>query len=292
LAHLDIISYFIESVSDHGYLLTPFCYHMMHPGRRAAAAVAYNLETHKFEVSAYGDIVTEADGNIYFKPGEQVSLHPGQRVCFYSQMTWERDSGRLRGSLDDIGAAVALVLAAATLADYNVELMLGLTDEEEGVAAAGNQTIGRGGARLLRYFDQPELVIASDIHEAVPMLEGNGPVGLEPGDGACFAEKASRGRGVVTPPHLYQLQRQLAPELAAEGIRLRENIGGYIGRTEGINAMLRTPNVALIGFLGENRHFEKDVTSANIKDLVDLARVVVCYVLLTQTPIWREVMGL
>jgi hypothetical protein len=51
-------------------------------------------------------------------------------------------------------------------------------------------------------------------------------------------------------------------------------------------------NVALIGFLGENRHFDKDVTSANIKDLVDLARVVVCYVLLTQTPIWREVMGL
>jgi hypothetical protein len=123
------------------------------------------------------------------------------------------------------------------------------------------------------------------------MLEGNGPVGLQPGEGACFTEKASRGRGAVTPPHLYELERQFATELAAEGIRLLENWGGYLGRSEGVNAMLRTPNVALVGFLAENRHFEKDVTSANIKDLVDLARAIVCYVLLTQTPIWQEAMG-
>jgi len=292
MAHLDSISYFVESATDDGYLLLPFCYHMMHPGQRAAAAVAYDLETCGYGVAAHGDIVTEADGKILFKPHHRVSLHPGHRICFYSRLSWDRDSGQLRGNLDDVGAAVSLVLAAIILADYDVELMVGLTDEEEGVSATGNQTIGRGGARLLRYFDQPELVIVSDIHEAVPMLEGSGPVGLEPGDGACFAEKASRGRGAVTPPSLYELQRKLASELAGEGIRLRENRGGYIGRSEGVNAMLRTPNVALIGFLGENRHFDRDVTSANIRDLVDLARVVICLVLLTQTPIWREVLGL
>lgn len=292
LAHLDIISYLIEPPRNGRYPLTPLCYHMMHPGRRAAAAVRYNLETRDFQISARGDIITEADGTPFFEAYDQVALQPGQRVCFYSQMVWDQDSGELRGSLDDLGAVAALILASSFLADYKIELMLGLTDEEEGIAGASNQTICRGGARLLRYFDQPELVIVSDIHEAAPMLEGAGPDDFKPGDGASFAEKASRGRGTVTPPYLYELQRQLATELVTENIYLCENVGGYVSRTEGVNAMLRTPNVAILGFLGQNRHFEKDVTTANINDLVNLAQAVVCYVLLTQTSIWREVMQL
>ena len=291
LAHLDIISYLIEPGANGRYPLTPLCYHMMHPGRQTAVVVGYDFETRGFKVAAAGDIITEADDCIFFEPYEQVSLRAGQRVCFHSQLAWDRESSKLRGSLDDMGAVAALLMAVTVLADYKVELMLGLTDEEEGIAGSSNQTICRGGARLLRYFEQPELVIASDIHEAVAMLEGQGPTGLKPGDGASFAEKGSRGRGGVTPPHLYELQRQLAAALATEDIRLRENIGGYVSRTECVNAMLRTPNVAIMGFLGENRHFEKGVTTANMKDLVDLARAVVCYVLLTQTPLWREVMA-
>jgi len=292
LAHLDIISYLIEPGGNGRYPLTPLCYHMMHPGRQAAVAVGYDFETRGFKVVTEGNIITEADGCIFFEPYEQVSLHAGQRVCFHSQLTWDQASGKLQGSLDDMGAVAALLMAVTILADYKIELMLGLTDEEEGIAGSSNQTICRGGARLLRYFEQPELVIASDIHEAVPMLEGQGPTDLKPGDGASFAEKGSRGRGGVTPPHLYELQRQLAAALATEDIRLKENIGGYVSRTECVNAMLRTPNVAIIGFLGENRHFEKAVTTANMRDLVDLARAVVCYVLLAQTPLWREVMAL
>jgi hypothetical protein len=69
---------------------------------------------------------------------------------------------------------------------------------------------------------------------------------------------------------------------------LIENIGGYLSRTESINAMYRTPNISLIGFLGENRHFQNKVESANIKDLVDLAKSVVCLVLYTQTEHWKE----
>jgi hypothetical protein len=111
---------------------------------------------------------------------------------------------------------------------------------------------------------------------------------MRPGDGASFAEKAARGLGEVTPPHLYEFKRRLAEELGTVGIRLRENLGGYVSRTEGINAMLRTPNVSLIGFLGENRHFQRDVESANIADLVDLSKAVVCFALLTTTPYWRE----
>ncbi len=94
--------------------------------------------------------------------------------------------------------------------------------------------------------------------------------------------------GEITPPHLYELNRKLAEELREVGICLRENLGGYVSRTEGINAMIKTPNIALMGFLGENRHFQRDVESASISDLVDLSKAIVCYTLLTTTPFWQE----
>ena len=283
LAHLDVISYLIDQIEGERYLLMPFCYHMMLPGRQPGIALEYNLERKGLEIAAQGYLVTEASGSIFFEPTRPVDLHPGQRICFSSQLAWDRESGRITGSLDDAAGCAALLLAAKFLADYNAEIMVCLSDEEEGVAAAGNQTIGRGAARLLQAFDQPELVISCDFHEAGSMREGHGPKGLKPGDGAVFAEKASRARGEVTPPHLYEFERQLAFELGKEGIRLQENIGGYIGRSDGTNAMLRTPNVAILGFLGENRHFEQAASSANICDLADLAKVVVCYVLAAGT---------
>lgn len=292
LAHLDIISYLVDSAQGDRYRLLPICYHMMPEGRRApAVSMEFSLQTRQYEISAHGTLVTEGDGRVYFEPAAGAVVQPGQRICLYSQLEWNQQTGELRGSLDDAGGAVALTLAATFLADYEIELLLGLTDEEEGVDGSSNQTICRGGARLLPHFGQPELVIASDIHEAVPMLEGAGPSGLQPGDGACYVEKSSRGRDAITPPHLYQLQRQLGRELETEGIRLRESVGGYVSRTDSVNAMLRTPNVALLGFLGANRHFERDVSSANLRDLVDLARSVVCYVLLTKTAAWVTPQG-
>ena len=290
LSHLDIISYLIEPPIDGRYPLTPFCYHMMHPGSLPGVAVGYNIDKQAYKVTCEGRIQTDKDEKIWFIPNDSSRLLAGQRVCFSSKMTWNRQTGELRGSIDDIAGVAALVLAAKVLADYSIEVMLGLTDEEEGVAGDSNQTICRGGARLLQFFEQPELVIATDIHKSAPMIEGEGPSGLKPGDGASFAEKASHNRGEITPPHLYELQRCLATELRSEGIQLCENLDGYLSRTEGINAMLRTPNVVLMGFLGKNRHFQTEETTANIKDLVDLARAVVCFTLLTQTPIWNEVM--
>jgi hypothetical protein len=293
LAHLDVVSYFVHPPRDGRYPLVPYCYHLMPAGRRAEGQVLeFSLETRKYEVAAYGEIVTEADGSVFFEPRPQAVLRAGQRVCFHSEMTWDRESGQVRGCLDDAGGAVPLTLAAGFLADYDVELLLGLTDEEEGPGGVGSQTFCRGGPRLLRFFDQPDLVIDSDGQAATAPREGNPPLGLAPGDGACFAEQASKARGTITPPHLYELQRQLGQELAAEGIHLRENRGGYVSRTEGgVSAMLRTPNVVLLGFLSDNAHFETDVGSANIHDLVDLARAAVCYALLTRTEIWQEVMG-
>jgi hypothetical protein len=290
LAHLDIISYLIEPAVDGRYPLSPLCYHMMHPGSLPGVALGYDVDRQGYRVVCEGQILTDEVHQIFFLPNQPARLRPGQRVCFASQMEWDRATGELRGSIDDIAGVAALLVAARFLAKYDLELLLGLTDEEEGVSGESNQTICRGGARLLRFFEQPELVIATDIHESAPMVEGKGPSGFSPGDGASFAEKASHNRGEITPPHLYELMRRLAEELRPEGIRLTENLDGYLSRTEGVNAMLRTPNVVLMGFLGENRHFQVQETTANIKDLVDLARAVVCFALLTRTSAWQSVM--
>lgn len=260
----------------------------MEPGERDAVAIGFNLSSSRYEIVAHGVISVEDDAGPCFIPHDSVELHPGMRVCFHSELSWEHDTGIIRGSLDDAAGAAALICAAVFLADYDIELLLGLTDEEEGKAGVGNQTICRGGARLPRYFDQPELVIATDIHEAAEMYGGGGPNNFRPGDGASFAEKSAHGLGEITPPHLYELKRKLASELDSGGIRLRENLGGYLSRTEGINAMYRTPNISLIGFLGENRHFQKDVESAHIADLVDLSKAIVCFALLTTTSYWEN----
>jgi len=289
LAHLDEISYAVYRSEGRRFQLTPLCYHMMEPGRQDGVVLRYDLRSQRYQPFCDGDIVVESNATVYFETSTGAILLPGDRVCFQSKMFYDPTRGIISGSLDDAGGAAALLVATRFLQPYGLELLLALTDEEEGVGGIGNQSFCRGGSRLLPYFDQPELVIDCDIHEAEVMLEGNGPIAFAPGDGASYAEVSSYGKGVITPPHLYALVRQLSIDLAPEKIRLRENVGGYLSRSEGVNAMLRTPNVALLGFVGANRHFQTSATTANLNDLVDLARSVVCLVLLTQTPLWREV---
>lgn len=288
LAHLDIISYMVDRPEGDRYVLMPFCYHMMHPGRRTAVALEYDLDQRRLEIVSKGYIITETDGTVAFEPSTPVKLTPGTRICFQSELSWDRPSGKIIGSLDNSAGVAALLLAATFLADYDIELMIGFDDEEEGVSGAGSITIARGAARLLPYFSQPELVISCDFHEAASMLEGGGPQGINIGEGAVFAEKASKGRGEVTPPHVYAFQQQLALELEQEGILLRENFGGYVGRSDGSNAMLRTPNVAVFGYLGENRHFENSASTANLHDLVNLSKAIICYILALCTPAWNS----
>jgi hypothetical protein len=123
------------------------------------------------------------------------------------------------------------------------------------------------------------------------MIRGPGPRELQPGDGAVFAERSSSGRGTATPPHLYAFQQELARALARRGIRLRENWGGYVSRSEDINATIVTPNIALIGVLCSNRHYATDRPRANMNDLLDLARVLVCYTLVAHDDVWQRLTG-
>jgi putative aminopeptidase FrvX len=290
LAHLDQISYLVNPGENGRYPLMPLCYHMQQDGRRRALALAHDLHQGGLVGRARGAIEAAGD-EIAFVVAEGGPLGPGMRVVYDSRLTWDRETNALRGYLDDSVACAAMLLAAAVLQHYPVEVLFGFTDEEEGPPGDATQSFGRGGRRLIGRVPPPDLVIASDVHEAEPSRHDRGPLGLRPGDGAVFAERSSNGRGAVTPPHLYAVQQHLAVALRSCGTRLRENWGGYVARGEDINAMAITPNVALLGVLCSNRHYAQDQPAANLADVLDLARSMVAYTLLAHSDLWPRLSG-
>ncbi len=289
LAHLDQISYLVNPGEDGRYPLMPLCYHMQREGRRPGVALAHDLRQGRLAVRARG-VIDVSGESIAFLVEEGGPLGPGTRVVYETHLTWDRDTNAVRGYLDDSLACTAMVLAASVLRHYPVDVLFGFTDEEEGPPGDANQSFGRGGRRLIDRFAAPDLVIASDVHEAEATGHGPGPRDLRPGDGAVFAERSSNGRGAVTPPHLYSLQQHLAVALLACGTRLQENWGGYVSRGEDINAMAATPNVALLGVLCSNRHYAQDQPAANLVDVLDLARGFVAYTLLVHSDLWPRLM--
>jgi putative aminopeptidase FrvX len=290
LAHLDQISYLVDPGDGSRYPLVPLCYHMQEEGRRPGVALAHDLTRGTLVVRARGAIEV-ARAAITFQVEEGGPLEPGTRVVYDSQLDWDTATNRVRGYLDDSLACVAAMLAVRVLRHYAVDVLVGLTDEEEGPPGDANQSFGRGGRRLLTVFDRPELAIVSDVHESAAMTDGREPNNLRPGDGAVFVERSSNGRGGVTPPHLYALQRHLAAAVRQRGIRLHENWGGYVPRSEDINAVAVTPNVALLGVLCSNRHYARDLPAANLADIVDLAGAIVAYTLLVHSALWRDLTG-
>ena len=290
LSHLDHISYLVEPGDGERYPLLPLCYHMQQSGRRPAVALAFDLGRQALAVQARGAIEVE-NGAVRFMVGEGGPLAPGMRVVYQSDLTWDRATNRISGHLDDSVGVTASLLAAGVLRHYPVEVFFGFTDEEEGPPGDSTQSFGRGGRRLVALLPCPELAIVADVHESEAMTNGPGPRDLHPGDGAVFAERSSNGRGSATPPNLYVLQQHLAAALAQRGIRLKENWGGYVSRSEDINAVLRTPHVALIGVLCSNRHYAMDRPAANLADVVELAKVFVAYTLLVHSDVWPRVMG-
>lgn len=298
LAHLDVITYLIEKqVAKGKYLLKPICYNLIDSSKRNAVVIGYDTDKCEYRIISKGELISVKDksktqeNQILYKCSDNLKIRPGMRVCLESKLAWDKCTNEVEGSLDDAAGATAIVLATCFMSKYDISIMCGLTDEEEGLAGQGSQSICRGGARLLRYFDQPDLVICSDIHEAADMYGGTGPDNIEAGMGASFSEKSSNGVGEITPPILYEVVRKLSFDLKSTGILLSENIGGYVSRTEGINAMLRTPMVALVGFLGRNRHFQHGFETVKMNDLVNLTKSIICLSLLTKTDIWEK-MGL
>lgn len=188
-------------------------------------------------------------------------------------------SGLFTGSIDNAGGVAALAVAAPVLARAGVEALLAFPDEEEGPVAPGNQTIGRGGSRLIGLLPAPDLAIVADVQQGGGDLDADARGGIvnstRLGGGAVLAEFASLGRGAVTPPDLYALARHTARLLGEFGVRIQESNNAYSSRSDDVSVMLKTPNILLLGFPGFNRHFDRGEPRAHLDDVVHLAKAVI-----------------
>ncbi len=294
IAHLDTISYAIGRKEGRRYRLTPLCYHLITSGRRPGLALQYSPATRSLDVVGVGEIITEGEGqHVFFEPSGG-TLPPGVRIAYESSARVNQETLALEGNIDNAFACAAAYLAVVFLARLKdsetgagPEILAAFPDEEEGVVSGGNQAFCRGSARLFHRTpleELPDFVLVSDVHEAADATRRSS---IRMGAGATFSEVGSRGKGAIVPPAIFAFQRELATFLATKGILLQENRDGYLSRSDDVSAMMYTPNIGLIGFLGAHRHFEGGAPEANLADLVHLAKTFVVYSLVVHHEQWR-----
>ncbi len=114
--------------------------------------------------------------------------------------------------------------------------------------------------------------------------------GVQLGRGAVLSEFSSLARGAVTPPHLYALAAECIEALQGIGVKVQISDNSYTSRSDDISVMLKTPNILLLGFPGFNRHFDLGEPSANIYDLVNLAKAMVYFAALRKQlrRVWKQ----
>ncbi|MBA2301520.1 MAG: hypothetical protein H0W08_02680 [Acidobacteria bacterium] len=297
MTHLDTISYLVHRKEGARFRLIPLCYHQIKEGRRQARALTYSPATAAMEICAAGDIVSEASGeHVYFETDVAV-LPLGARIVYHSEARVNRETLALEGNIDNAFACAAAFLATVCLAALREsnkhaipELLAVFPDDEEGVTANGNQAFCKGSARLFNRAPSeavPNLVLVSDVQEGKDMSDGPGATGTRVGEGATFTAASSRGKGAVVPPPLLSFQEDLSGFLSPKGIYLKPNPDGYSSRSDDVSVMMYTPNVALIGFLGTDRHFDQGIPRAHLEDLMHLAKIMVVYTLVAQDDSWR-----
>lgn len=278
-AHLDTVSYLVQSKQDERYPLVPFGYHMINNGARSAQVYRFDLERGEYFVVAVGRLVSE-NSKPYFQSDSTVELQPGDRVVFTQSYAEDSETGDITAHTDNAGAVAALAVAAPVMARAGVEALLAFPDEEEGPQGSGNQIIGRGGTRLVNLLPPPELAIVSDVQQGggeSADTRGGPENTTRLGQGAVLAEFSSLGRGAVTPPHLYALARYLLHTLGDLGVQVQESNNAYTSRSDDVSVTLKTPHVLLLGFPGFNRHFDLAEPKANLYDLVDLSKALVYF---------------
>lgn len=272
LAHLDEVSYLVEGASGvtGRWWVAPYCYHLAEVAA-PARAVRFTADG-AWTVVAWGH-VTVHDGRHVFESTDAVELAPGDRVSLASDVKGDV-TGRVTGSLDNAAGVTAALLAATVLSRLGVPFSLALTDEEEGPSGAASQTIARGAARLFRHLGDAPLTVAIDIH-GVPDREAASVDGHRSSWGASLAEFSSHGRGSVAPPQLYAGVAELLCDLGDRGVVVRQNVGGYVPRSDDVVAMTHGNRVVVLGYPGVNRHFDRGLPAAHLGDLVHLARALV-----------------
>jgi putative aminopeptidase FrvX len=293
IAHLDTVSYLVQPKQQSRYPLVPFCHHMIQNGKRSAVAYRFIPSNSRYEIVARGCLESE-DSHPFFRPEkEDLNLKPGDRIVFSSSYQEDRLTGNFTGHIDNAGGVAALLAAAPVLAAAKVEALLAFPDEEEGPPGSGNQMIGRGSARILNLLPVPELVVVSDVQQtgdSPPYAPGDASDGAKLGKGAVLSEFSSLSRGAVTPPHLYALAVEFVAALQEIGVKVQISNNSYTSRSDDVSVMLKTPNVLLLGFPGFNRHFDLGEPTANIYDLVNLAKAIVYFAALRSQlrQIWKR----
>lgn len=273
LAHLDEISYLVEGTAGapRQWWVAPYCYHLAEDP--VPARVVRFTAAGGWDVVGTGEIAV-CEGRHLFRAGQALHLAPGDRVALASEVATEDGTGRVTGSLDNAAGVTAALLAAAVLTRLGVPFSLALTDEEEGPSGSASQTISRGASRLLRHLGDAPLTVAIDVH-GVPDHDAEAVAGHRHPWGASLAEFSSHGRGSVAPPHLFIGVRDLLCRLQDHGVKVTQNVGGYVPRSDDVVAMIHGNRVVILGYPGVNRHFDRGLPAVNVEDLLHLARALV-----------------
>lgn len=273
-AHLDIISYLIKRKENDIYFLTPFCYHLLEGNREVAAGVLrYNIKKDKYEEILVGTLFNDKEGAPCFKTKKDIELEAGDRVFIKNETEYNKDSGIIKGDLDNAGVAAALLAASPVLAELGIEAMLAFPDEEEGPSGQGSQTFARGSMRLIDRMEPPKLAIVADLQGG--SLDPDSDTAVI-GSGIGLAEFSSDSRGAVTPPHLYSKAKLVAKEIKKYDIKVQEN-SNYAPRSDDVNVIKKTPNIILLGIPGTDRHYDSQKPTASLKDIINLSKAFVYY---------------
>jgi putative aminopeptidase FrvX len=291
-AHLDTLSYLVQPRQGARYPLVPFCHHLVRDGSRQAVVYRFDLSKGHYLVVANGRLESE-DQHPFFKPeNSSTQLKSGDRVVLSARYQEDPVSGDFSAHIDNAGAVAALATAAPVFAAARIDTLLAFPDEEEGPPGSGNQVMGRGGTRIVNLLPVPNLVIVSDVQQAGGDAQADTRGGIENstrlGNGAVLAEFSSFARGAVTPPHLYALAVNLADALREFGVQIQQSNNAYTSRSDDVSALLKTPNVLLLGFPGFNRHFDLGTPKANLHDLVSLAKAFIYFTVLGSELRWIQ----
>lgn len=272
LAHLDEVSYLLREPVEPGlWRVAPYCYHLAE--KPAPARVVRYASDGTWRVLCDAEVFLE-DGHHLVSHPPQVELAPGDRVVLASPLEHDPDTGRMTGSLDNAAGVAAALVASQTMLRCGIPFSTYLTDEEEGPSGAASQTISRGAARLLRRVEPASLTVAVDIH-GLSSADRERTQNFRRPWGASLAEYSSAGKGSVARPDIYATLLQSLGPLSSSGITVRANIGGHVPRSDDIVAMLHSNRVVILGYAGENRHFDRGLPAVNLHDLVHLARALV-----------------
>lgn len=266
VAHMDEISYVIAGEPrGNAWPLIPFCYHLAN-GPRRARVVRY-AECAGYHVLCEGEIRDE--GGLCFFSEDDVTLLPGDRVVLNYPAGIDASNSRITGHVDNAAGVACALVAAEILCKTGIPFSVVFTDEEEGPAGQSSQTISRGAARVYPHLSPAPMDVVIDVHglsdEDLRQSESH-----KRRWGASLAEFSSHARGSVTPPHVYVTLREVAKALRSHDVMVRQNVGGYVSRSDDVTAMMHSSRVAILGYPGINRHLDDGLAAVNLTDLRDL----------------------